>query len=80
MFNNLIMEALKGKTRILVCHQLHVLPYVDQVIVFHNGRIVEYGSYLLLYGVFVRPFIILHPHHDTVREKREKLLTEMISW
>eukprot|EP00026_Physarum_polycephalum_P000464 Phypoly_transcript_00465.p1 GENE.Phypoly_transcript_00465~~Phypoly_transcript_00465.p1 ORF type:complete len:1411 (+),score=128.73 Phypoly_transcript_00465:182-4414(+) len=45
MFHNLILEALKGKTRILVCHQLHVLPYVDQVIVLDNGHIVEQGTY-----------------------------------
>lgn len=45
MFHNLIMEGLKGKTRILVCHQLHVLPFVDQVIVINNGKIVEQGKY-----------------------------------
>ncbi|KAI9202166.1 P-loop containing nucleoside triphosphate hydrolase protein [Polychytrium aggregatum] len=36
---------LSSKTRVLVTHQLHVLPSVDRIIVFDNGRIVESGSY-----------------------------------
>ncbi|QRV93840.1 ABC transporter transmembrane region [Ceratobasidium sp. AG-Ba] len=43
--NCLLSGPLAGKTRILVTHQLHVLPYVDEVIYMDNGRIVERGTY-----------------------------------
>ncbi|KAH7339705.1 P-loop containing nucleoside triphosphate hydrolase protein [Rhizoctonia solani] len=43
--NCLLSGPLADKTRILVTHQLHVLPYVDEVIFMDNGRIVERGTY-----------------------------------
>ncbi|OUM67324.1 hypothetical protein PIROE2DRAFT_53426 [Piromyces sp. E2] len=45
LFDNCILSALAGKTRILVTHQLHVLPRVDYIIVMNNGRIEEQGEY-----------------------------------
>ena len=33
------MDHLKGKTRILVTHQLQFLPYADCVVVMENGQI-----------------------------------------
>ncbi|CAE6417184.1 unnamed protein product [Rhizoctonia solani] len=43
--NCLLSGPLADKTRILVTHQLHVLPYVDEVIFMDNGRIIERGKY-----------------------------------
>ncbi|KAG8710747.1 hypothetical protein FRC09_020949 [Ceratobasidium sp. 395] len=43
--NCLLSGPLASKTRILVTHQLHVLPYVDEVIYMDNGRITERGTY-----------------------------------
>ncbi|KAF8699270.1 Multidrug resistance-associated ABC transporter, partial [Rhizoctonia solani] len=43
--NCLLSGPLADKTRILVTHQLHVLPYVDEVIFMDNGCIVERGKY-----------------------------------
>ncbi|KAF8753349.1 Multidrug resistance-associated ABC transporter [Rhizoctonia solani] len=43
--NCLLSGPLADKTRILVTHQLHVLPYVDEVILMDNGCIVERGKY-----------------------------------
>ncbi|CAE6409408.1 unnamed protein product [Rhizoctonia solani] len=43
--NCLLSGPLADKTRILVTHQLHALPYVDEVIFMDNGRIVERGKY-----------------------------------
>ncbi|KAH7103875.1 ATP-dependent bile acid permease [Auriculariales sp. MPI-PUGE-AT-0066] len=34
-----------GRTRILVTHQLHVLPRTERIFFMDNGRIVEEGSY-----------------------------------
>ena len=45
LFDNCILGALNNKTRILVTHQLHVLPRVDYIIVMKNGRIEEQGEY-----------------------------------
>jgi len=45
LFDHCITGALAGKTRILVTHQLHVLPRVDYIIVMKNGRIEEQGKY-----------------------------------
>lgn len=36
---------LRNKTRILATNCLFVLPYVDQIIVLDNGRIIESGTY-----------------------------------
>lgn len=45
IFHNAILGALHGKTRILVTHALHFLPFVDNIIVLDNGHISEVGSY-----------------------------------
>lgn len=36
---------LRDKTRILVTHQLAIVPYVDHVVVLRNGRVSEQGTY-----------------------------------
>ncbi|KAI9205946.1 P-loop containing nucleoside triphosphate hydrolase protein [Polychytrium aggregatum] len=45
IFEKCILGELKDKTRILVTHQLHVLPQVDHVVVMAHGRIIEQGTY-----------------------------------
>ncbi len=40
-----LLKFAKDKTRILVTHALYYLKYVDKVLVFEDGRIVEQGSY-----------------------------------
>ncbi|KAH7890193.1 P-loop containing nucleoside triphosphate hydrolase protein [Phlebopus sp. FC_14] len=45
VFNNCIKKALKGKTRLLVTHQLQYLNQVDHIIVVSQGAIVEQGSF-----------------------------------
>lgn len=45
IFENCVRKELKGKTRILVTHQLQYLPQVDQIIVIKNGKIKEMGTY-----------------------------------
>ncbi|KAG0018030.1 hypothetical protein BGZ81_010421 [Podila clonocystis] len=45
LFKNCIMGALHGKTRVLVTHQLHVLPQVDYIICMKDGEIVERGTF-----------------------------------
>ncbi|WVQ79719.1 hypothetical protein IAT38_001819 [Cryptococcus sp. DSM 104549] len=45
IFFNAMIGALGGKTRVLVTHALHFLPYVDNIIAMEDGRISEVGSY-----------------------------------
>lgn len=45
MFEECIVKYLKGKTRVLVTHQLQYLPNVDRIIVLKDGRIEADGSY-----------------------------------
>ncbi|TRY63541.1 hypothetical protein TCAL_05779 [Tigriopus californicus] len=37
--------CLKDKTRVLVTHNLHILPRVDHIVVMRHGKIAESGSY-----------------------------------
>ncbi|KAI8912518.1 P-loop containing nucleoside triphosphate hydrolase protein [Gorgonomyces haynaldii] len=45
IFTNCIQGALKDKTRILVTHQLHILPSLDYIYVLKDGKLVEQGNY-----------------------------------
>lgn len=46
LFFDCILEGLlKDKTRILVTNHLNILPYVDQIIVLNEGKIVDCGTY-----------------------------------
>lgn len=57
VFQNVLQSSLQGKTRILVTHALHFLPYVDYVYVMFEGQIVERGTYAELIsneGAFAR--------------------------
>ena len=45
LFHECIKTTLKDKTRVLVTHQVHLLPYVDHIIVMRDGSIYAAGSY-----------------------------------
>ncbi|KAI8837003.1 P-loop containing nucleoside triphosphate hydrolase protein [Chytriomyces cf. hyalinus JEL632] len=45
LFEKCILENMKGRTRVLVTHQLHFVPQCDHVIFMKDGLIVEQGSY-----------------------------------
>ena len=45
VFNNCIKHALKGKTRVIVTHQLQYLNQADHIIVVSDGTVVEQGSF-----------------------------------
>lgn len=48
LFEKCICTALAGKTRVLVTHQLHVLPKVDYILVMKDGEIAEEGTFAQL--------------------------------
>ena len=45
IFENCIAGLLKGKTRILVTHQLQYMPQVDFIIMLKDGEIAEMGTF-----------------------------------
>ncbi|XP_012946646.1 multidrug resistance-associated protein 1 [Aplysia californica] len=47
IFKNVISNSgmLKNKTRVLVTHGIHWLPMVDSIIVLHQGKIIQKGTY-----------------------------------
>ena len=45
VFQRVLQNNQEGKTRILVTHALHFLPYVDYIYVMLDGRVVERGRY-----------------------------------
>ena len=47
-FLQCILEALDGRTRILVTHRLNFVPQADMVVVLEAGRIVQCGTYASL--------------------------------
>ena len=49
VFQECFVDALNGKTRLLVTQALNFLPRVDHIIVLDNGTIAEQGSYAQLY-------------------------------
>ncbi|KAF3782029.1 ABC transporter C family member 12, partial [Nymphaea thermarum] len=45
VFDKCIKNELEGKTRVLVTNQLHFLPYVDRIVLVHEGTVKEEGSF-----------------------------------
>ncbi|CAL5025388.1 unnamed protein product [Urochloa decumbens] len=45
VFDKCIKEELQHKTRVLVTNQLHFLPYVDKILLVHDGIIKEEGTF-----------------------------------
>ena len=45
LFHECIMGVLKGKTVILVTHQIHLIPEADKILVLNNGDFMFFGTY-----------------------------------
>ena len=45
LFNECILKELKGKTRVLVTHHVHLLPQCDYIIILEDGKIKANGTY-----------------------------------
>ncbi|XP_078150842.1 ABC transporter C family member 2-like [Carex rostrata] len=45
VFDKCIKDQLRNKTRVLVTNQLHILPYVDRIILVHDGVVKEEGTF-----------------------------------
>ncbi|KAG0238087.1 hypothetical protein BGW42_007641 [Actinomortierella wolfii] len=45
LWRDCVMSELRGRTRVIATHQLHVLPDVDYVVIMKDGVIEEQGTY-----------------------------------
>eukprot|EP01133_Synstelium_polycarpum_P002439 gene2439-2772_t len=66
---------LKGKTRVLVTHAVHYLPFVDRIIMMKDGRIVEEGTYTDLMSNEEGHLTALMSHNNT-NQAEEEILDE----
>ena len=73
IFHECITGALKGKTRILVTHHVHLLPQCDNVLILENGHIKAYGGYeeLRRSGINIDAFIPAPTEEELAAEEAE---------
>ncbi|THV02862.1 ABC transporter [Dendrothele bispora CBS 962.96] len=78
VFQNVLRNAMAGKTRVLVTHALHFLPQVDYIYVVSDGRIIERGTYTELmdsgreFSMFVREFGSKDDEGEQSKEEEEE--------
>lgn len=83
VFNNVLLNAAPGKTRILVTHALHFLPQVDYIYTMFDGRIAERGTYPELmargsaFARFVREFGSQENHKEEDAEEVADAVEEL---
>ena len=67
LFEQCFVARLRGRTRVLVCNQLHFLPQADWVVVMDKGRVAEQGTYADLvaagkgFAAMVRNVVVTDP-------------------
>ena len=79
VFENVLKEGLKGRTRILVTHALHFLSKVDYVYVLEDGKVREQGKFEELMasgGAFAKFVQEFGSNQDKKEEGTEKVAKE----
>jgi len=69
---------MKGKTRILVTHQLHFLPKVDYVILMKDGIIAEQGTYQDLLRADKDFATMMKDYGGVVGDEESSVLNEIV--
>ncbi|KEH25773.1 putative xenobiotic-transporting ATPase [Medicago truncatula] len=65
LLNEYIMEGLKGKTVLLVTHQVDFLPAFDNILLMSNGAILQAGSYQQLLSSSQEFHNLVNAHKET---------------
>jgi hypothetical protein len=75
VFQNVLLNSVSGKTRILVTHALHFLPQVDYIYTIVDGHIAERGTYTELMesnGEFAK-FVTQFGSHEEGHEEEKAI-------
>lgn len=73
IFKNCIHGILKNKTRILVTHQLQILPKTDLIVFLKDGEISEIGTYDKLMDSQKEFYSLIKSHvSETLKENEQK--------
>ena len=75
IFHKCFKTYLRGKTILLVTNNQQFLPYVDRIVMMHEGRIAEIGTYTQLInnnGVFKTTFLVESSQSHDKHEKTNK--------
>ncbi|KAF9194834.1 hypothetical protein BGZ51_007054 [Haplosporangium sp. Z 767] len=89
LWQDCVLDELKGRTRIIATHQLHVLPDVDYIICMKNGIITEEGTFkdLMAKGTDFNELMVqyggVHNGKDEEGQEGEEIkagLAEKIGW
>ncbi|KAG9139010.1 hypothetical protein Leryth_024357 [Lithospermum erythrorhizon] len=70
LFNDYVMEALKGKTVLLVTHQVDFLQAFDSVLLMEEGAILHAGPYHKLLSSSKQFQDLVHAHKETAGPER----------
>ncbi|KAI0917113.1 hypothetical protein AcV5_007675 [Taiwanofungus camphoratus] len=84
VFRNVLQSSPQGKTRILVTHALHFLPYTDCIVTVMDGRIAERGTYEELvanangaFSRWIKEFAIQEGQQDGEDEENGDIVEEV---
>ncbi|KAK3021883.1 hypothetical protein RJ639_047387 [Escallonia herrerae] len=70
LFNDYVMEALSGKTVLLVTHQVDFLPAFDYVLLMSEGEILKAATYDQLLATSQEFQCLIRAHKDTAGSER----------
>ncbi|KAL9237378.1 hypothetical protein vseg_011933 [Gypsophila vaccaria] len=70
LFNEYVMEALSGKTVLLVTHQVDFLPAFNCCLLVSNGEIIQSGSYNELLASSQEFLALVNAHKETAGTER----------
>lgn len=78
IFRHCIRGALKGKTRILVTHHVHLLPKCDLVVILEDGRVKAQGTYQELQksGIDISAFVPASDENDIELDEEDEVEEE----
>ncbi|KAF9617751.1 hypothetical protein IFM89_038513 [Coptis chinensis] len=70
LFNEYVMEALSGKTVLLVTHQVDFLPTFDSVLLMSDGEILHAAPYHQLLATSQEFQVLVNAHKETAGSER----------
>ncbi|KAH7538145.1 hypothetical protein FEM48_Zijuj03G0168000 [Ziziphus jujuba var. spinosa] len=79
LFNEYVMEALSGKTVVLVTHQVDFLPAFDSVLLMSDGEILRAAPYHQLLSLSLEFQDLVNAHKNTAGSERLEDITPSLA-